>query len=313
MSIQYTTHPVSLWLSALLFILIHTTSALAESQACQYASRLVEQSYHVEKPDAKRYLNKALRECPTHAEAHKNLAVLMEKQGDYSQAIAHYKQALQTIQNFPAAWYGLGEISYKQGQFPLSLEAHLHACQKEKSKKRVLELLENKRYAITEKGQILNKESLLLLYDKQQRERINRMIADCDFSRRGDGDEVVKGKGIFRNLTFDTGKATLTKFAKQQIKNLAAAFNQTMPSLIKLHGHTDSQGFRGIYDPEENKRLNLKLSQQRAKAVKRELVAQGVYEKRIQIRGYGQSRPLVKENSVKAWAKNRRVEIESVD
>ncbi|OAD19011.1 protein containing Outer membrane protein, OmpA/MotB [Candidatus Thiomargarita nelsonii] len=170
--------------------------------------------------------------------------------------------------------------------------------------------MENKRYAITEKGQILNKESLLLLYDKQQRERINRMIADCGWRN---ADSRLEGKGIFRNLTFDTGKATLTKFAKQQIKNLAAAFNKSLPSLIKLHGHTDSQGFRGISEPEENKRLNLKLSQQRAKAVKRELVAQGVYEKRIQIRGYGQSRPLVKENSVKAWAKNRRVEIESVD
>jgi len=76
---------------------------------------------------------------------------------------------------------------------------------------------------VIEDGKILDKESLLLLYDKQQRERINRMIAACGF--RGE----AKAKGTFGNLTFHTGSAVLKNLARQQIKNLAAALNQTMP------------------------------------------------------------------------------------
>ncbi len=105
----------------------------------------------------------------------------------------------------------------------------------------------------------------------------------------------------------------LTNQAKQQVEELAAAFNQTLPSVIKVHGHTDSQAFKGITDRSENDRLNLKLSQRRALAVKRELAARGIPEKRIQTRGYGSRQPLDKGFSKTAYAKNRRVEIESVD
>jgi len=139
----------------------------------------------------------ALRYCSHHAGAHNNLASLLENEGRYQRAIYHYKQALQTKPNFSA--YGLGETYYKQEQFPLSLEAHLHACYTaQDSRHRIIELLKENRYAITEKGQILNKESLLLLYDKT----INRMISDCGFKDRM--------QGIFRHLTFHTGSATLT-------------------------------------------------------------------------------------------------------
>ncbi|OAD20580.1 protein containing Outer membrane protein, OmpA/MotB, partial [Candidatus Thiomargarita nelsonii] len=158
-------------------------------------------------------------------------------------------------------------------------------------------------------GKILNKESLLLLYDKQRRDKINRLISDCGLRGLGGAEP----KGTFRNVTFHTGSATLTKSAKQQIENLAAAFRQIMPSVIKVHGHTDRQAFKGVTDKAENDRLNIELSQQRAFAVKRELVARGISKKRIQTWGYGSKKPLDKGNSEAAYAKNRRVEIESVD
>ncbi|MEN8220891.1 MAG: OmpA family protein [Pseudomonadota bacterium] len=282
------------------------------AQNCQHATQLVAQSYyagesgHIHKE--KRLLKQALQNCPRHAEAHNNLASILENEGKYEQAITHYKQALRIKPDLSQAWYGLGETYYKQGQFPLSLEAHLHACQTDKdSKKRLVELLRENRYAVIEDGKILNKESLLLLYDKQRRERINRMISDCGLRTK------TKGKGTFRNVTFHTGEATLTNSAEQQIKNLAAAFKQTIPNTIKVHGHTDKQAFRGVASPAENDRLNLKLSQQRAEAVKRELVAHGISKKRIQTRGYGSKEPLDNRNSKTAYTKNRRVEIETVE
>ncbi len=298
-----------------LFILIPFLPAVADSQSCQYATQLVVQAYEAgnqgDSYEEKSLLKKALRYCPHDADAHNNLASLLENEGNYQQAIYHYQQAIPTKPDLSDAWYGMGETYYKLGQFPLSLEAHLQACQTDKdSQKRVKELLKESRYAVTEEGQILNKESLLLLYDKQQRERINGLISNCGWR---DPDSRVKGKGIFRNLTFHTGEATLTKSAKQQLKNLAAAFKQTMPTVIKLHGHTDSQAFKGITEPSENDRLNLKLSQRRAEAVQRELAARGIPKKRIQTRGYGSRQPLYKGFSKTAYAKNRRVEIESID
>jgi outer membrane protein OmpA-like peptidoglycan-associated protein len=281
------------------------------SQGCDSATQLVSQSYDYGSQgrthEEKLLLNNALQSCPTHAEAHNNLAAILEDEGNYEQAIDHYKQALQTKPHFSQAWYGLGETYYKQGQFPLSLEAHLQACQTDNdSKQRVKELLTENRYAVTEEGQILNKESLLLLYDKQRREKINRMISECGLRASG------TAKGTFRNVTFHAGSAELTTAATQQVKNLAAAF-KTIPNVIKVHGHTDSQPFQGVTSQVENERLNLKLSQQRADAVKRELVARGLPAKRIQTRGYGSTKPLVPGNSEAAWAKNRRVEIESID
>lgn len=70
---------------------------------------------------------------------------------------------------------------------------------------------------------------------------------------------------------------------------------------IKLivEGHTDDIG-----DDEYNYWLSMK----RADAVKEYLVKKGIYPDFIRIRGYGKKKPLIKENSDKARALNRRVE-----
>ncbi len=70
---------------------------------------------------------------------------------------------------------------------------------------------------------------------------------------------------------------------------------------IKLivEGHTDDIG---------DDDYNYWLSMRRADAVKEYLVKKGVYPDFIRIRGYGEKRPLIKENSQKARDLNRRVE-----
>jgi len=76
-----------------LALLILSLPALA-SPNCDYATRLVIQAYDGHKDKAKQILKQALRICPNHADAHNNLASLLEEQGKYPQAIAHYRQAL---------------------------------------------------------------------------------------------------------------------------------------------------------------------------------------------------------------------------
>lgn len=292
----------------LLALLTLTQPAIAASPNCEQATHLVIQSYdwgdYGRKDKEKALLKQALQICPKHAEAHNNLASLLEEQGNYAQAIAHYRQALQTKPNYSNAWYGLGETYYKQGQFPLSLQAHLHACKTDKdSKQRIKELLKENRYAITEAGKILNKDSLLLLYDPARRQTINRLIAACGFKLAR-----VKPAATFRNFQFQTGKAKLQPGTELQLEALVAALVSLPNRTVEVQGHTDNQPFAG-YSHRESKRLNQKLSEDRAASVARALAKRGLTMTRLKTKGYGDKQPLRRENNPAAWAKNRRVEI----
>jgi outer membrane protein OmpA-like peptidoglycan-associated protein len=196
-------------------------------------------------------------------------------------------------------WYELGEKYYRQGQFPLSLEAHLQDCQTEKSRKRIKYLLTDNRYTVTEAGQIMNKESLLLLFDVARREKISGLISACGFKMGR-----VKPAVTFRNFQFDTGKATLSSGTERQLEALAAALINLQTSRVEISGHTDNQRFAG-YSHEESKKMNQQLSEQRAATVARALADRGVSQNRIITSGYGDSQPISRNR-----AKNRRVEIE---
>jgi len=294
-------------LSALLLLII-SVPALA-SENCDYATDLVIQAYDWgdlgRKDKEKQLLLQALQFCPNHADAHNNLATLLKAEGNDTQAIAHYRQALQIKPNYSHAWYGLGEIYFEQGQFPLSLEAHLRACKTDKdSYQRVKELLTNQKYAVNDDGKILNKESLLLLFDAARRQTLNRLISDCGFKLAR-----VKPAGIFHNIQFDTGKATLKPSTEAQLEALAAALINLQNRVVKIYGHTDNQAF-GDVTPKESKRLNQILSEERAATVARALANRGVFMTRIRTIGYGDKYPLELGNSSAARAKNRRVEIE---
>ena len=253
---------------------------------------------------SKHILEYALTVCPNHAVSYNNLAELFSEEGNYAQAIAHYRQALQINPNLSTAWHGLGETYYKQKQFPLSLEAHLNACQTDRdSHQRVIELLKDNRYAVTEAGEIINKESLLLLYDKQRRQNLNRLIADCGLRSVGS----ATNKHVFRNLHFDTGKATLKPRTERQLDEIAATlinYNR----VVHIHGHTDTQRFTNR-NVAESARLNWKLSQARANTIAHALDKRGVSITRIKTHAHGYHDPVVVGNHPAALAKNRRVEI----
>ncbi len=102
-------------------------------------------------------------------------------------------------------------------------------------------------------------------------------------------------------VLFDTGKYQLKKEGKNAIKELAKQIENLKKGVITIEGHTDNVG-------EIN--YNLKLSQKRAKSVSNELknhLPKNTFQwKEI---GYGESRPLVKNDTDENRNKNRRVEI----
>ena len=184
------------------------------------------------------------------------------------------------------------------------MEAHLRTCQTDKdSRQRVIELLKDNRYAVTEDGEIINKESLLVLYEKQRRASMESMISACGLKAG-----PVTNKHLFRNFHFNTGKATLKPGSKGQLEEIAAALFQINSTVIKIYGHTDIQRFAGKPKAESN-RLNQQLSEDRAASVARALTQRGVPRTRMRTTGYGYRKP-ARGFSKRHLSKNRRVEIE---
>lgn len=68
---------------------------------------------------------------------------------------------------------------------------------------------------------------------------------------------------------------------------------------VEIGGHTDDTG------PKE---VNDKLSEQRAEAVKKELIKRGIEPGRLKTKGYGPSEPISSNASPVGRARNRRVE-----
>lgn len=102
-----------------------------------------------------------------------------------------------------------------------------------------------------------------------------------------------------KSINFELNKAELTPESIETLKKVAEILNNNKHFNLKIGGHTDNSG---------DKEHNLQLSQQRVDRVKEELVKMGVEEYRITAIGYGESKPLVPNDTPENREKNRRVE-----
>lgn len=101
------------------------------------------------------------------------------------------------------------------------------------------------------------------------------------------------------HINFETGSATLTADSKYELDNLVTALN-TYPAInVEVGGHTDNVG-----DPASN----LQLSGARAASVIKYLTDRGISAGRLKARGYGDTKPLVANDTPENQAKNRRTE-----
>ena len=99
-------------------------------------------------------------------------------------------------------------------------------------------------------------------------------------------------------ISFKRMSTNPTKKSRKTISNIANILKEYKNIKIEVAGHTDAKG---------KKAFNMKISQERAKSVKKVLISLGIDEKRVSSKGYGESKPLVKNNAGYSIL-NRRVE-----
>ena len=110
-------------------------------------------------------------------------------------------------------------------------------------------------------------------------------------------------KGLMMTLgdfVFDSGRSTIKQEAVDNFSKVVDFINTYPNKKVRIEGHTDSSG---------SNKLNLKLSQKRADAVKNLLIKNGISASQIQAVSMGEDFPIAENSTNAGKAKNRRVEI----
>ncbi len=110
---------------------------------------------------------------------------------------------------------------------------------------------------------------------------------------------ITDGKFVSHAIHFDVNKAVV-KGESMGFINLLAKWLKDNPTVkLQIDGHTDSDG---------DDAANMKLSQQRADAVKSLLVSLGIDSGRLTAKGFGETKPIDNNTTPEGKANNRRVE-----
>ncbi len=128
--------------------------------------------------------------------------------------------------------------------------------------------------------------------------------------------EVPEEKGLFtfsveityepsriftlENVYFEFGKSVLMPESFTSLNELVELLKAQPAMEIEISGHTDNVG---------SSASNIKLSQDRAEAVRNYLIRSGISGKRIVAVGYGDTKPVASNNTDEGRSLNRRTEV----
>lgn len=131
-----------------------------------------------------------------------------------------------------------------------------------------------------------------------------------DFTKENNFKEVKKNiyllpieagqKMTLNSVFFEQSKAVIIDTSFPELDRIARVMKENPTMEIMLEGHTDNQG---------DWNANLLLSKDRVEEVQKYLATKGINMKRIQVQGFGSTRPVASNNSEEKRRLNRRVEV----
>lgn len=113
-------------------------------------------------------------------------------------------------------------------------------------------------------------------------------------------DPIEAGSKItLNNIFFESGSYELLEKSRTELNKVVSFLNSNGEVNIEISGHTDDVG---------SDSANLTLSQNRAKSVVKYLTEKGIVKERLEARGFGETLPIVENDTDSNRAKNRRIE-----
>lgn len=110
---------------------------------------------------------------------------------------------------------------------------------------------------------------------------------------------TTDAKIVTHGILFDVNKATIRPESMGTINNIYDLLKNSPSLRFEIDGHTDNSGTPAG---------NLTLSQERADAVKIQLISMGIDGSRLTTKGFGDTKPIAENTTPEGMANNRRVE-----
>lgn len=220
----------------------------------------------------------------------RSLAYVAQRRAQYAATFGSYEKDRRQLTE--------AEQAYKAKQDTLRKNAEQQATDAQRSLAATWDNLSSARKEIASQQNQLQKSKADL-----EKAEASAAAAMASLSKIAQVKEEQRGVVITLDgqVLFVTGKAELLPIARDRLNQVAQSLKELDDDkLVSIDGFTDS---RGADD------TNMKLSQDRANAVRDYLVSQGVKTEKIRATGRGEANPIASNETPEGRANNRRVEI----
>jgi OOP family OmpA-OmpF porin len=113
------------------------------------------------------------------------------------------------------------------------------------------------------------------------------------------GCPIIAERMLLKGIKFRTGKSIIMPVSYPILDSAIEALKANPEVKVEIQGYTDSRG---------NLKMNMRLSNARAKAVYNYLIKKGISPKRLTYKGYGPNNPIAPNTTEEGRAQNRRIE-----
>lgn len=161
-------------------------------------------------------------------------------------------------------------------------------------------MFDQEKYSITVEAPGFQSAKYML--DPAQANANNQVVQNIELSvaSAGGSGHAAGQVLLLKNLIFEMSKAKINPDSYSELDLVVNMMNENKNMVIQLEGHTDYLG---------DAKQNMKLSEQRVKAVKDYLVEKKIHKNRIKTKAFGGTVPLSEDNTPQAHSLNRRVEV----